>query len=74
MFYKSLLGFLTFVNCEGSYLAKKFLQNILCPCFDFVFAPLVVISGTRNKFIEIVAVAERYLIITRVKKKKESKK
>ena len=38
-----------------------------------MFAQLEVIPKTRNKLVEIVAVAERYLIITHVKNK-ESKK
>ena len=29
---------LTFMNCEGTYLAEGFLDN-LCPRFDNVFAP-----------------------------------
>ena len=41
--------------------------------FDIVFAQLGVIPRTRNKFIEIGAVAERYFIIGHVKSK-ESKK
>ena len=64
---KSLLLFLTLVNYEGPYLGEGFLRN-LCLCFDTVFAQLGVISRTRNKFVEIIAVAERYLIITHVKK------
>ena len=38
------------------------------PCFDIVFAQLEVIPKTRNKFVEIVAIAEHYLIIFHVKK------
>ena len=41
--------------------------------FDIAFARLGIIPKTRNKFVETVAVAERYLIITHVKYK-ESKK
>ena len=41
--------------------------------FDIVFAQLGVIPRIRNKFVEIVAVVERYLIITHLKTK-ESKK
>ena len=44
------------------------------PCFDIVFAQLQVTPKTRNTFVEIAAVAERYLIATHVKKNKESKK
>ena len=62
LFYKSLLPFIIFVNCEGLYLAEGFIHN-LCPCFDIVFAQLGVIKRTRNKFVETVAVSERYLII-----------
>ena len=40
------------------------------PCFDIAFAQLEVIPKTRNKFAEIVAVAERYLIITNIKKQR----
>ena len=49
------------------------LLHKLCPCFDIVFGQLGVIPRTRNKFVEIVAVAGGYLIITHVKNK-ESKK
>ena len=62
LFYKSLLPFLTFVNCEGSFLAEGILHN-LCPCFDIAFVQLGVITRTRNKFFEIVAASERYLTI-----------
>ena len=48
LFCKSLLPFLTFVNCEGPYLAVGFLNN-LCPCFDLLFAPLGVITRTNKK-------------------------
>ena len=44
------------------------------PCFDVMFAQLGVIPIIRNKFVEVVAVAEGYLIITHLKKNKESKK
>ena len=50
------------MNFEGPYLAEGFIHN-LCPCFDIVFAQLEVITRTRNKFVETVAVSERYLII-----------
>ena len=49
-------------------LPEGFLHN-LCPCFDIVFAQLGVIPRARNKFSEIIVVAERYLIITHVKSK-----
>ena len=45
----------------------------MCPCSDIAFAQLVVIPRTRNRFFEIVAVAECYLITSHVKTK-ESKK
>ena len=54
------------MNCEGPY--RGFLHN-LCPCFDIVLAQLGVIPRARNRFVEIVAVAERYLIITHVENK-----
>ena len=38
-----------------------------CSCFDLEFVQLGVIPKTRNKFVEIVAVAESYLIITYLK-------
>ena len=41
--------------------------------FDTVFAQFGVISRIRNKFVEIVATAERYFIIAHAKNK-ESKK
>ena len=41
--------------------------------FDIVFAQLGVIARTRNNFVEIAAVEERYLIIIHVKNE-ESKK
>ena len=50
------------MNCEGPYLAEGFLQN-LGPCFNIVSAQLGVIARTRNKFVEIVAASECYLII-----------
>ena len=54
-------------------LTEGLLHNV-GPCFDIVSAQLEVIPRTRNKFVKIVAVAERYLIITHVKKNKEPKK
>ena len=48
-------------------LTEELLHNIRL-CFDIVFAQLAVIARTRDKFVEIVAVAERYLVITHVKK------
>ena len=60
LFCKSLLPFLTFVNCEGSYLAERLLSN-LCPWFGIVLVPLRVITRTNNKIAEIVAASECYL-------------
>ena len=40
-------------------LAERFLHKLF-PYFDFVFAQLGFIPITRTKFVEIVAVAERY--------------
>ena len=60
------------MNYEGPYFAEGFLLK-LYPCFDIALAELGVIPRTRNKFVEIVAVAESYLIINNVKNK-ESKK
>ena len=37
-------------------------------CFDIVFAQLGLIPRAMNKFVEIVAAAERYLIILTCKK------
>ena len=44
------------------------LLHSIGPCFDIVFAQLQVIPKTKNKFVEIVAVAEHYLIIFHVRK------
>ena len=41
--------------------------------FNIVFAQLGIIPRTKNKFTEIVALAERYFLITHIKNK-ESKK
>ena len=41
-------------------------------CFDIAFAQLGVISRTKNRFVEIVAVAECYLITNHVKNIKEA--
>ena len=55
-----------------SILSQGFLHN-LCPCFDIAFAQLGATPRTRNRFDEILAVAECYLISNHVKNK-ESKK
>ena len=39
----------------------------LCSRFNIVFAQLGVISRTKSRFVEIVAVEKRYLITTHVK-------
>ena len=72
MIFKSLLPFLTFVKYEGTCYAEGFLHN-LCPYFDISLAQLGVIPRTKNKFVEIVAVAECYLITNHVKNKKSKK-
>ena len=71
LIFKSLLTFLTFVNYEGRYFAEGFLLNLL-PCFDIAFAQLGVIPRTKNKFVEILAVEECYLITNHVKNIKEA--
>ena len=57
------------MNFEGPYIGEEFLPN-LCPHFDIVFAQLGDIPRTRSKFVELVAVSERYIFITHVKNKK----
>ena len=64
MFYKSPLS--------AKVLNEGLLHNI-GRCFDIVFPQLEVIPKTRNKFVEIVAVAERYVIVTHVKKIKNQR-
>ena len=63
LFYKSPLLFLTFVNCEGPYRGTS-LQH----CSMLRYCVCAIRSHPENKFDKIVAVAERYLIITHVKK------
>ena len=60
------------MNYEGPYLVKGYLYNFY-PFFDNAFAELGVITRTSNKFLEVVAVAEGYLIITHVKNKEIKK-
>ena len=60
------------MNFEAPYLDEGFIYS-LGLYFDIMIAQLGVITRTRNKFVEIAAVAECYLIITHVKNK-ESKK
>ena len=59
------------MNYEGPYFVEGFLLN-LRPCFDIAFAQLGVIPRTKNKFVDIVAVAECYLITSHVKNIKEA--
>ena len=59
------------MNYEGRYFPEGFLHN-LWPSFDIAFAQLGVIPRTKNKFDEIVGVAECYLITNRVKNIKEA--
>ena len=59
------------MNYEGFYFAEGFLLNFR-PCFDNVFAQLGKIPRTTNKFVEIVAVAECYLITNHVKNIKDA--
>ena len=54
------------MNCKFT---EGLLHN-LCLYFDIVSAQLGVIPRTRNKFAEIVAIAEPYLIVTHVKKQR----
>ena len=49
------------MNNEGLYPANGSLHYFY-PCFDIVFAQLGCITRIRNKFVEIVAALERYLI------------
>ena len=55
------------MNFKNLYLGEGFL-NDLCPCSILCLRNLGVIPRTKNRFVEIVAVAERYLIMTHVKK------
>ena len=52
----------TFLNFRE--LQRPFPRNFFTTCFDIVFAHLGVIPRARSKFVEIVAAAECYLIIT----------
>ena len=59
------------MNYEGPYFAEGFLLNLRL-CFDVGVAQLGVIAITKNKFVEIVAVAQCYLIANHVKNIKEA--
>ena len=67
-YYLFYLSWIANVLNEGS-LHNLVLVLILC----IVFAQLGVIARTKNKFVEIAAVAERHLIITHVKNKESEK-
>ena len=56
------------MNCEGPYLEAGFLHNPF-PCFNIVFAQLGVITRRRDKFVEIVAASECYLMVNSGTKK-----
>ena len=43
-------------------------RDFFTTCFDIAFAQVGVIPRTRNKFVEIIVVAECYLITNHVKK------
>ena len=60
------------MNYEGAYFAEGFPQNF-CPCLDIALGKLRVIEWKRNKFAEIVAVADCFLITNRVKNKELKK-
>ena len=59
------------MNYEGPYFAEGFLLN-LRPSFAITFAQLGFIPRTKNKFVEIAAVADCYLITNHVKYMKEA--
>ena len=62
LFYKSLLTFLAFLNCKGLYWETSAQHFSMFWYYDIMFAQLGVIPKAENKFDEIVAVAECYLI------------
>ena len=64
LFFKSLLPF--FLSWFLKNLTVGLFHNF-CPFFYVIFAQLGVISKTRRKIIEIVAVTEHYLVITHEK-------
>ena len=61
-------NFLNFRELRSPYFSKGFLCN-LRPCFDIAFVKLRVIPRTKNRFVEILAVWECYLIANHVKYK-----
>ena len=68
-FFLLYLSLLKVILKTEKVLTKGLLHNN-GSCFDVMFAQLGVIPIIRNKFVELVAVAEGYLIITHLKKKK----
>ena len=50
------------------------MQRYFLKTFFIIFGQLGVITRIRNKFVEVVAVAERYFIIARVKNKGTNKR
>ena len=64
--------YLSQLNDKGPYFAEGFLHN-LCSCFYIAFAELGVTPRTRNRFDEIVAVAECYLISNHAKNEESNK-
>ena len=63
-FFVVLYAATTFLNfCElwSSLPCQRISSHKLYPCFDIVFAWFGVIPSTKNGWIEIVAVAERYI-------------
>ena len=63
-------NFLNFRELRSPYFSKGFLRN-LRPCFDTAFVKLRVIPRTKNRFVEILAVWECYLITNHVKNLKK---
>ena len=55
------------MNYDSPYFAEGFLPNVRL-YFDIAFVQFIVISRINNKLVEIVAVAECYLIVNHVKK------
>ena len=61
-YFKLPLAFITFMNFKGACFVEGFLHN-LWPCLGIAFTKC---ESTRNEYVEIVAVAERYFILTDV--------
>ena len=62
--------FLKFRELQRSLPCRGFLHK-LSPCFDTAFEQLEVIPRRGNKFVEIVAAEECYLITNQVKRKNQ---